>query len=325
LAVAGVALIVLAIAPLASTVVQRWSERDVELRSRLIFNSIRDQVGLGLATAAGANLVPFFERLAEDERLLALGFCEAGGRLTHATRRMPKNFACARFGLAKGDSFATIYDDGHRLLAGAFPLTAGSVRGHLVILHDLRFVDERVAAARFYAAIALIGMIVGIGLITVALVLPLLRGWSQMVQSAITDARRGDAGAERGETLPIAPEVQSLLRDMRSDRQDGDGLQIQWSPQTLHRLLEERLPGAEVLAVSNREPYIHNVHNGSVALQIPASGLVAALEPVMRACGGTWVAHGQRQRRPRDRRRPRPHPRSSRRSRLHPAPRLAHR
>ena len=84
--------------------------------------------------------------------------------------------------------------------------------------------------------------------------------------------------------------MQTFLRDMRSERQDGDGLQIQWSPQTLHRLLDERLPGAEVLAVSNREPYIHNVHNGSVALQIPASGLVAALEPVMRACGGTWVA-----------------------------------
>jgi trehalose 6-phosphate synthase len=292
LAAAGIALIVLAIAPLASTVVQRWSERDVELRSRLIFNSIRDQVGAGLATAAGANLVPFFERLAEDERLLALGYCEASGRLTHATRRMPKSVTCANFVLAKGDSFAAIYDGGHRLLAGAFPLAAGSVRGHLIILHDLRFVDERAAAARFYAAVALIGVIVGIGLIAVAVALPLLRSWSQMVQAAITSARRAHAGVERTDTLPVGSDMQSLLRDMRSERQDGDGLQVQWSPQTLHRLLDERLPGAEVLAVSNREPYIHNRHNGSVALQIPASGLVAALEPVMRACGGTWVAHG---------------------------------
>ena len=83
-----------------------------------------------------------------------------------------------------------------------------------------------------------------------------------------------------------------LLRDFRTDRREGDGLQVQWSPQTLHRLLEERLPGTEVIAVSNREPYIHNRNNGSVALQIPASGLVAALEPVMRACGGKWIAHG---------------------------------
>jgi trehalose 6-phosphate synthase len=57
-------------------------------------------------------------------------------------------------------------------------------------------------------------------------------------------------------------------------------------------LLEEELPGTQVLVVSNREPYIHNRKNGEIALQIPASGLVAAVEPVMRACGGTWIAHG---------------------------------
>ena len=45
--------------------------------------------------------------------------------------------------------------------------------------------------------------------------------------------------------------------------------------------------------VSNREPYIHNrTDGGEITLQIPASGLVSALEPVVRACGGTWVAHG---------------------------------
>ena len=27
-------------------------------------------------------------------------------------------------------------------------------------------------------------------------------------------------------------------------------------------------------------------------VQRPASGLVTALEPVMRACSGTWIAHG---------------------------------
>jgi trehalose 6-phosphate synthase len=292
LAAAGVVLIVLAIVPLASTVIERWSQRDVELRARLVFNSIRDQVGTGLAGAAGTNLVPFFDRLAEDERLLALGYCGEAGRLLHATRRLPKSITCASVALKKGDTFATVFDGPHRLLVGAFPLTAGPVRGHLIVLHDLAFVDERVAAARFYAAMALVGTIVGIGLLAMAVVLAVLRGWSQVVQTAIADARRSvEAGSGR-DAQPIPSGMQSLLRDMRSERQDGDGLQIQWSPQTLHRLLEERLPEAEVLAVSNREPYIHNVRDGRVALQIPASGLVAALEPVMRACGGTWIAHG---------------------------------
>ncbi|MBI4466660.1 MAG: trehalose-6-phosphate synthase [Acidobacteria bacterium] len=44
--------------------------------------------------------------------------------------------------------------------------------------------------------------------------------------------------------------------------------------------------------VSNREPYIHAYRNGQVQVRRPASGLTVALDPVMRAVGGVWVAHG---------------------------------
>ena len=71
-----------------------------------------------------------------------------------------------------------------------------------------------------------------------------------------------------------------------------DAIEIEWSPATLQALLARELPGAQVIVVSNREPYIHNHSENGPVLQIPASGLVTALEPVMRACGGTWVAHG---------------------------------
>ena len=46
--------------------------------------------------------------------------------------------------------------------------------------------------------------------------------------------------------------------------------------------------------------------DGGIEVLHPASGLVTALEPVMRACSGVWVAHGSGSRRPRDRRRARP-------------------
>jgi trehalose 6-phosphate synthase len=171
------------------------------------------------------------------------------------------------------------------LLVAAFPVNPGSAGGHLLILHDLSFIDERAARARFYTAATLMGVIAGMGLLAAALVLGLLRSWSQLVRSAIDDARRGvEPTARRAGQLPIGAEMRSLLSEFRVDRKDGDGIQVQWSPQTLHRLLDERLPGTEIIAVSNREPYIHNRDNGSTSLQIPASGLVAALAPVMRAC-----------------------------------------
>jgi trehalose 6-phosphate synthase len=65
-----------------------------------------------------------------------------------------------------------------------------------------------------------------------------------------------------------------------------------WTADRLAVHVQERIEDGKLFVVSNREPYIH-VHRGrSVAVNIPASGLVTAIEPVLRACGGTWVAHG---------------------------------
>ena len=64
---------------------------------------------------------------------------------------------------------------------------------------------------------------------------------------------------------------------------------ITWSSEMMRHVIDSELPDAEIILVSNREPYIHNLKNGKVELIVPASGLVSALEPVMRACAGTWM------------------------------------
>jgi trehalose-6-phosphate synthase len=65
-----------------------------------------------------------------------------------------------------------------------------------------------------------------------------------------------------------------------------------WTAEKLRSLLHDELAGDEVLVISNREPYIHEQSGDSIVLRRPASGLVTAVEPVMRACSGTWIAHG---------------------------------
>ena len=47
-----------------------------------------------------------------------------------------------------------------------------------------------------------------------------------------------------------------------------------------------------LVVVSNREPYIHDHSDSGVVVRRPPGGLVTGLEPLLRACGGTWVAHG---------------------------------
>ena len=65
-----------------------------------------------------------------------------------------------------------------------------------------------------------------------------------------------------------------------------------WNQELLQQLVKDQLSDYLFVVVSNREPYIHNYVNDHIECIVPASGLTVALDPVMRACGGTWVAHG---------------------------------
>src|SRR3954468_7909529 len=66
-----------------------------------------------------------------------------------------------------------------------------------------------------------------------------------------------------------------------------------WSKDSLHELLEGKFRDLKFIAVSNREPYIHRFRDGRIECIQPASGLTVALDPIMRATGGTWGADGR--------------------------------
>jgi len=65
-----------------------------------------------------------------------------------------------------------------------------------------------------------------------------------------------------------------------------------WTKEGLLELIGEKLRDYRFILVSNREPYMHRYAGGQIECVQPASGLTVALEPIMRACGGTWIAHG---------------------------------
>jgi trehalose 6-phosphate synthase len=65
-----------------------------------------------------------------------------------------------------------------------------------------------------------------------------------------------------------------------------------WTRERLEEVCRTRLGGARLVVVANREPFIHVYEADQVRCLRPASGLTTALSPVMRACGGVWVAHG---------------------------------
>jgi trehalose-6-phosphate synthase len=61
----------------------------------------------------------------------------------------------------------------------------------------------------------------------------------------------------------------------------------------LRELVNAEIPAGGLIVIANREPYAHELdESGNVVVRQPASGLVTGIEPMLRACGGTWIAHG---------------------------------
>lgn len=65
-----------------------------------------------------------------------------------------------------------------------------------------------------------------------------------------------------------------------------------WKRETLHDLISSRMQGYKFIVVANREPFIHRYEDEQIRVIKPASGMVTAIDPIMDASGGTWVAHG---------------------------------
>lgn len=287
-----------AAAPLVGDLIGRWFRADVELRSRLVFHSVHDTV-LTLVQAAddrraGRKIDDLFQRISQDERLLAIGLCSSSGKLLQKSSAWPTAQPCPA-APAGGQTFLPQHLNTGSVLASAFTLDETKPElGYLVILHDLSFIERRSASAETYLAVFLVLLALAAAAVTVLVARFTLRHWTRAVRQGLS--YRGNVEAE-DVTVPI--EVQRLVREMRKTMRDldaprslSDAIRVDWGPESLRCLLRDELPDAQVMVVSNREPYIHNQELEQITLQRPASGLVTALEPIMRACGGTWIAHG---------------------------------
>lgn len=65
-----------------------------------------------------------------------------------------------------------------------------------------------------------------------------------------------------------------------------------WTPDRLIIEVGNLLQNKKMIVVSNREPYMH-IHEGkNIKCIVPASGMITAMEPILKACGGLWIASG---------------------------------
>jgi len=175
--------------------------------------------------------------------------------------------------------------------------------GTVVALHDISYVDERVTNRLIHFSfwtliVSFLVVILVIGVNWLAYDRPLqhLAKWMRRL-------RLENAGDAPPSGLPIAllkSESDRLAASFRVARSAGrvkSRARVQaervWTRNRLRAHVIDCLgENCQLIIVSNREPYMHQLISGRSQIIIPAGGLVTALDPVLKACGGLWVAHG---------------------------------
>jgi trehalose-6-phosphate synthase len=279
------------VVPLMDSLTLRWFMRDLDIRSQLLASTMHDRLIEQVPQKSGSQIGLLFERAVQDERLYALAFCDPAGTLLYKSATYPASLACAP-GAVDGKQSLVRLPQGPVHVAESALTRNGEELGRLILVHDMSFIERRSADTRKYVIwlFALLGVV--ISLLTVFIAHLSWRGWVKGVKSML----RGDLLLRPFDTTPevqpLVGDLRALLRDISMERQSpGDPLQA-WTPTRLRTLLQRDLAGDQVLVVSNREPYIHTATPNGIEVKRPASGLVTAVEAVMRACSGTWIAHG---------------------------------
>jgi len=290
----AIGLVAYAVRPLVDQLTLKWFVRDLDIRAMLIANTVQEPLADLARANARSRMIGLFNRIAEDERVYAIGFCDTQRHELVSTRAFPAKIGCQ--GLDRFAEGRHVFESAKGPLHVAVAMVKADDQelGKLVLVHDMSFIERRSEETKRYVFYFLVALGALVSLITVVVAELSWRGWVQGIKALLRGEGllRPTARIAMPELQPIARDLRSLMRELESDYRRRDGSQLTWTPETLRAILRADLRGEEILVASNREPYVHVRADGRIEVQRPASGLVTALEPIMRACSGTWVAHG---------------------------------
>ncbi|MBS0612572.1 MAG: trehalose-6-phosphate synthase [Proteobacteria bacterium] len=278
--------------PYIDRLLAEWFRSDLELRAQLVMQSIDEPVAELIARKDQTRLRAYLTKITADQRLLAVQVCRPDGTLITQTERMPPSLTCDALPEMGREHQIVQLAQGSVQLAD-FDSAAKGVPFRVRMVHDLSFVDRRQRSARDFLLTFL-----GIGAVLLALLVVMaawwqLRRWVDVLVGDIRGLRFRDDARSPLSSMPVLSQVRRVLREVEASQRLEIDFRENWTPQALQKVVQDYLRAPQVMVVSNREPYIHQFDaSHETVVQVPASGMVTALEPVVRACAGTWIAHG---------------------------------
>lgn len=297
------------------TQVQEEEQRlkvNLEQRSILLADSLKETVQPNFLNKSDRQLQNLVDKFESQERLAGMAIYDNKGNtvatssslLTEVSKTQKIAEDAMDADKATGD-FSELNNEKMYLLT--IPLHDDeSVVGALMIAQNADFIDTRLNEIW---RTNLLRLFIQASLISIAILLIIRWLIYEPIRSLVKflkSARTGDL-EQNSPSLPASLFFRPLIKEIsriRGSLMEArlaaneeaklglEKLDSPWTEQRLKVLVKDVLKDRTIFMVSNREPYIHTKNGRTVSYYIPASGMVTAIEPIMQACGGLWIAQG---------------------------------
>jgi trehalose 6-phosphate synthase len=284
--------------------------RELNQRAEMLAESLQPRVEALLQKGDAAGLQKLAQRFGGKEHLAGVAVYGEGEKpvaiSTSLAAQVPSRPETVQRAMRDGEGRGTFLRvNGVPLHFRAVPLhDEGQVVGGLLIVHDASHIVSARRQAWRDMSVRLLFQIVLIVLVTLvmfqrSIVAPIARtaAWMRDLRNGRSPGASGLLGDDM--LKPLANEAHSFARSLAAARASAEqearlreAAESSWTAERLAISLRTKLKGSRLFVISNREPYMHTRQGRTLQTVVPASGLVTALEPILRACDGTWVAHG---------------------------------
>ena len=289
---------------------KRALRSDLERRAEVLGESVAGNVEKSLEAGSERGLHRLVQRFGNREHLLGVAVYDRQGKIVaitselgQALRATPQNVTQAMSEGHGESSFVRLGNDPVHIFA--LPLHhQDELVGGLAIVHDVRYIHDQTLhlwREAFLRILVQVFLIMSITLLIVrwSIAGPIARAaqWMRALRLGRISSRHQMPDLDVFESL--ASEVVTLAESLtqartaaESEARLREASASMWTADRLAVQVQTRLDGGRLFVVSNREPYVHQRNGRSLEVVVPPSGLVTALEPVLEACDGTWIAHG---------------------------------
>lgn len=282
---------------------------DLTRRAQLLGHRIAPTAKQALAREDSQVPALMGDRLDGHSRLLGMALFRTDGTMIASGQGLADLAGSIREAVQQGLADKSAYSDLHRDRGGSThvlvqPLTneTGDLKGAIVVLHDALYLEDRMTRGilrgmLWSGGIALAMFFITTGLAWTVFERPLhkLAEWMRRLRFGSTPElppRGLPVSRLADETVHLAASFRAARSKEREEAQEIVRSDKAWTRDRLRAHAIDALGGQPLVVVSNREPYMHQLRDGKPVLVRPASGLVTGLDPVLRATGGLWVAHG---------------------------------